>query len=104
MHNLINLTIWREKQKSRLLKTAPLIILRLNQEYQFTSRQMILLAQRRIDERQEHRERDAKLEQEETVTGKGSLEDFRNTQSQIWYCKGMWMQKGAQQMYAYIWP
>lgn len=103
MHNLINLTIWREKQKSRLLKTVPLIILRLNQEYQFTSRQMILLAQRRIDERQEHRERDAKLEQEETMTGKGSLEDFRNTQSQIWYCKGMWMQKGTQQMYAYIW-
>lgn len=53
---------------------------------------MILLAQRRIDERQEHRERDAKLEQEETVTGKGVLEDFS--------CKakfgiaGMWMQKG----------
>lgn len=104
VHNLINLTVWREKQKSRLLKTVPLIILRLNQEYQFTSLQMILLAQRRIDERQEHRERDAKLEQEETVTGQGGLEDFRNTQSQIRYCKGVWVEKGAQQMYVYIWP
>ena len=65
---------------------------------------MILLAQRRTDGRQEHRERDAKLEEEETVTRRGDLEDFRNTQSQIRYCKGMWVKKGAQQMYVYIWP
>lgn len=44
-------------------------------------------------------ERDAKLEQEETVTGKGESRRFQKHAKPNWYCKGMWMQKGAQQMY-----